>query len=576
MLFFIFTKTNTMKRNAFLWLFCLLGQLIQAQTWVKVWADEFESNGLPDSTKWMYDVGGSGWGNNELQYYTRKRVENARVENGQLVIEARKENYQSNAYTSARIKTQGLGEWKYGRVEVRAKIATGRGMWPAIWMLPTDAIYGNWPSSGEIDIMENVGYDPDRIHFTIHTEAYNHTLGTQKNTSIVPNKPYEAFHDYVVEWYPDSIVWYFDQTKCFKVVKEAGADYKKWPFDNKFHLLLNVAVGGDWGGANGVDQTVFPQKMLVDYVRVYQMPEGDGPYTVKTNTTPRGIVSANPAQANYAKGTEVTLTAQANAGFVFRRWYGTLSGLNSTLSLPMYFHYEQKAEFVRQGELLQNPIFMGKTAFWSYYGAGFSAPNDTLKIAIPTVTVNPWDIQMSQSGLNLQQGKKYKLRLTAKTTAPAGRTINLSVGISQDPWTTFINNTVSLTNAFKTFEYTLTMNTSEPNARVTLDLGKLVGDVWVSEVSLIDESVLTSLSEDESLQNEWTLFPTVTADEVRIECASVQAATFALCQSDGTVLQNVDLPKGKGAISLRDYPNGLYLVVMSRDGSRSVKRVLKR
>ena len=147
-----------------------------AQEYELVWSDEFDYTGLPNSEKWSYDVGGSGWGNNELQYYTENRTENARVENGNLIIEARKESYGGNNYTSARLITKSQGDWLYGKIEVRAKLPGGRGAWPAIWMLPTDWAYGGWPSSGEIDIMEYVGYDPGVVHGTVHTESYNHTL----------------------------------------------------------------------------------------------------------------------------------------------------------------------------------------------------------------------------------------------------------------------------------------------------------------------------------------------------------------------------------------------------------------
>ena len=159
-----------------------------------VWADEFNSKGLPDSTRWGYDVGGTGWGNNELQYYTSKRKENASVNNGHLIIEARKEDFSSMKYTSARLVSKNKGDWKYGRIEVRAKLPKGRGIWPAIWMLPTKWAYGGWPKSGEIDIMEFVGYIPDSIFGSVHTERYNHSIGTQKTAFTMVPDCSENFH----------------------------------------------------------------------------------------------------------------------------------------------------------------------------------------------------------------------------------------------------------------------------------------------------------------------------------------------------------------------------------------------
>lgn len=239
-----------------------------------VWADEFNYTGLPDSSRWSYDSGNGcpsncGWGNNELQYYTPHRKENARIENGILIIEARKEEFKNSKYTSARLISKNKGDWKYGRVEVRAKLPAGRGMWPAIWMLPTHWKYGGWPQSGEIDIMENVGYWPDSALSSVHTGAYNHGINTQKTKGVNRNDLSTAFHVYGMEWTPDSISFYIDGL-LYHVFKNEGTGSPAWPFDQDFHLLLNIAVGGNWGGKYGVDDKIFPQRMEVDYIRVYQ------------------------------------------------------------------------------------------------------------------------------------------------------------------------------------------------------------------------------------------------------------------------------------------------------------------
>jgi beta-glucanase (GH16 family) len=154
-------------------------------------------------------------------------------------------------------------------VEVRAKLPGGRGTWPAIWMLPTDNAYGNWPKSGELDIMEHVGFDPGRVHFTVHTETYNHMNGNQQGANRVLNDPLNEFFVYTMEWYEDHADFFANSDKIFTFVNE-GTGYKEWPFDKRFHLLLNIAVGGSWGGQQGIDTTIFPVSMTVDYVRVYQ------------------------------------------------------------------------------------------------------------------------------------------------------------------------------------------------------------------------------------------------------------------------------------------------------------------
>lgn len=171
--------------------------------WELVWADEFEVEGLPDSSRWNLEEGLIR--NQEAQYYTRGRAENARVEDGMLVIEARKEPYRGAHYTSASVTTAGKASWLYGRIEVRAKLPSGRGMWPAIWMLGTRIEQVGWPASGEIDIMENVGFDPNVIHGNVHTTAFNHAIGTNKGARIVVPDPDEEFHVYAVEWYPTRI-----------------------------------------------------------------------------------------------------------------------------------------------------------------------------------------------------------------------------------------------------------------------------------------------------------------------------------------------------------------------------------
>ena len=240
-----------------------------------VWSDEFEYSGFPDSTKWTYSVGDGcpdlcGWGNNELQYYTEKELKNARVENGILTIEVHQEKKGDRDFTSAKVITKGKGDWKYGRMEVRAKLPTGRGVWSAIWMMPSNtSIYGRWPKCGEIDIMENVGFDPDTIEASAHTGAYYHTIGTQKHDRLyLPNSD-EEFHTYALEWEEDEYRVYADSTHYF-TFKNEGTGFMVWPFDQEFYLILNIAYGGNWGIQQGLDLEKLPQRMEIDYVRVYQ------------------------------------------------------------------------------------------------------------------------------------------------------------------------------------------------------------------------------------------------------------------------------------------------------------------
>ena len=236
-----------------------------------VWNDEFDYNGLPNKKKWSYDVKGNsyGWGNNEKQYYTKLDKSNSIVNNGTLKIIARRRDVGGKHYTSARLITKDKGDWQYGRVEVRAKLPSGRGSWPAIWMLPTKNLYGKWPNSGEIDIMENVGYAVDTIISTIHTKKYNHILNTQESKKVVEKTASSQFHIYSMEWDQYKLKTYIDD-RLINVWRNDNTGYASWPFNSKFYLILNLAIGGNWGGKQGIDDSLFPKTFEIDYVRVYQ------------------------------------------------------------------------------------------------------------------------------------------------------------------------------------------------------------------------------------------------------------------------------------------------------------------
>jgi beta-glucanase (GH16 family) len=241
-----------------------------------VWSDEFSgSDGAsPDSSKWTYDVGGNGWGNNELEYYTN-RIKNAQIQGGHLVITAQKETYTGSDgvtrnYTSARLKTQGLFGQAYGRFESRIKIPAGQGMWPAFWMLGNDITSNGWPKCGEIDIMENIGKEPGTVHGSLHGPS---TVGPTSDATAPFGLPAgqnfaDDFHLYAVEWEPGTIRFYVDTALYVTFKSSQWPAGGSWVFDHPFFIILNVAVGGDWPGLPD-GSTAFPQQMLVDYVRVY-------------------------------------------------------------------------------------------------------------------------------------------------------------------------------------------------------------------------------------------------------------------------------------------------------------------
>jgi len=194
---------------------------------------------------------------------------NSRVENGKLIIEAHKSPKGGKQYTSARLVTKNKGDWTYGKISIRAKLPTGLGTWPAIWMLPSANKFGGWPNSGEIDIMEHVGYESDTIYGTVHTTSYNHMIGTQVGKATYQPDAESTFKTYSIEWDEDQITWSIDGSQYHSFDNRKMTE-KEWPFDEEFHLILNIAVGGNWGGKKGIDTEIWPQQMIVDWVRVYQ------------------------------------------------------------------------------------------------------------------------------------------------------------------------------------------------------------------------------------------------------------------------------------------------------------------
>ncbi|MEO0973494.1 MAG: family 16 glycosylhydrolase [Pseudomonadota bacterium] len=262
-----------------------------AGEWTLRWQDEFDGDAVDDA-RWTAERWPARKVNDEDQAYTQ-RPRNLRLEDGELVIEAHRESFEGAQYTSARLQSSGKGDFLYGRFEVRARLPEGKGTWPAIWMLPSKPFHyattcsdgewqGNancdaWPNSGEIDIMEHVGYQQGHVHGTVHNEAYYWVKWEQRKGRILLDDVADAYHVYALEWSPERIDAFVDDTHYFSYMNE-GDGWRSWPYDQPFHLILNLAVGGVWGRAGGgIDPAVFPQQMRVDYVRVYQRTGGAQP-----------------------------------------------------------------------------------------------------------------------------------------------------------------------------------------------------------------------------------------------------------------------------------------------------------
>ena len=309
------------------------------RSWQLTWNDEFDYEGLPDGAKWNYEVGRIR--NNEEQYYTRAREENARVEDGHLVIESRIEEYEGALFTSASVTTAGREAWTYGRIEVRAQVPGGRGMWPAIWMLGTNIGEVGWPRCGEIDIMEAVNLKVDgerRLYGTLHFGDNWPNNVHSGDSYLLPNaaNPADDFHEYAVEWEEGEIRWYVNGDHFATQTQDgwytmADPDDSAAPFNQRFHLLLNLAVGGAWAGAvndTGIDESAFPQEMIVDYVRVYECTHD--PETGRGCASRSDDVAVNPGVAPPAPvdiaGDTVTIFDGATTNVAFDWGVYTESG----------------------------------------------------------------------------------------------------------------------------------------------------------------------------------------------------------------------------------------------------------
>ena len=563
------TKPTAMRINNFTFLLLLcLSQFTFGQDWVKIWSDEFDYTGLPNSTKWTYDVGGNGWGNGESQYYTDARSENARVENGNLIIEARKETYEGNDYTSARLVSKGLGDWKYGKIEVRAKIPTGNGMWPAIWMLPSENVYGTWPKSGEIDIMENVGFEPNTIHWNVHTESYNHSIGTNKGDKADFAEPYNNYYTYAVEWYEDSIRFLVDGVEYFQFDKESN-NSNVWPFDQKFHLLLNIAVGG-WGGAQGIDADAFPQKMYVDYVRVYKQSGVELNYTCTVNEWSHGEVVKTPDSSFYSPGTEVNLQAVPDNGYVFNKWYGTVQDTSPSLDLIMHSDYFQTPEFLKPNEQVVNSQFLGGIVNWGGYGANMNVEFGVHTTNLSVSTPNPWDVQMSQGGIALEEGKAYTLTVIA--SASQNKAINAALGKASAPWTSYIGGNIDLTTTAQEYVIQGVMGVSDASARVVLNLGGDAGDVMIEEISVVEDIV--SSSHDIDNKDFVTVYPNPFKDNLVI-MSSEEWSRLSIYNVLGSLVYDDMAYQANKSLDL-SLQTGIYYVKLKSDDREQLVKVVKK
>lgn len=558
-----------MQKTAFFLIIILFPLILPAQKYVMVWNEEFNTPGLPDSTKWGYESGKIR--NNELQYYTVKRLENARIEDSVLIIEARKEKYSGADYTSASIISKGIGDWKYGKIEISAKVPTGKGTWPALWMMPTNSAYGTWPRSGEIDIMEYVGFEPQYLHYTCHFEGTNgsgHQSSGSKSASIV--NPFNKFIKFAIIWTPDKIEWYANDVKYHQYLRNSD-DPRVWPFNKEFYLILNLAYGGTWGGTAGIDDTKLPHKFLIDYVRVYQWQESEGPFMLNINTPRHGKVEISPLMDKYPENTEVTVTAIPDSGYTFNAWQYR-SGANP-LTVTMNKNTELTPLFYEKDQLLKNGEFDTNYSSWSFYNYNSQTISYVPSVADSTFVFNmtkssgtDWHAGFQQSGLSLE---KAEYKLTFDAWAEKANTLLITVSRNYGDWGALISKNVNLTTSRKKYELTLNMTTADNNVRLYFGAGKFTGKLWFDNISLKKVEKSTPVTDYQKSNKTFSVYPNPSTGKflIKIEPGNLKNDTkLELFTIDGKMVFSQLLQENISEFNQEQLQPGLYFIKITSSG----------
>lgn len=566
-----------MNRLIQIMIFMLITLTVSAQKYVQVWGDEFNTPGLPDSTKWGYEIGKIR--NAELQYYTSKRLENARIEDTVLIIEARKEKYSGADYTSASLISRGIGDWKYGKIEISAKVPTGKGTWPAIWMLPTNSEYG-WPASGEIDIMEYIGVEPQKLHYTCHFEGTNGTGHQASGTgSTYITNPYNQFIKFTLVWTPDKIEWFANDRKFHEYKKQSTFDYRRWPFDKEFYLILNLAYGGSWGGYAGVDDTKLPHKFLIDYVRVYQLQDSEGPFNLDIQTSPHGKVEVSPKLDFYPENTEVTITAIPDSGYSFKAWTH-LSGAN-----PYKFIINKNTTvtpvFYNQKELLSNGEFDKSWNPWSFYVENSqnlsyspSIIDSTFVINITKTTGTDWHLGFQESGLSL---KKASYKLTFDAWADQQKQLHITVSKNYADWGAHIVRNISITSTRKKYELILNMPVNDQNVRLFFGIGRFFGKFYIDNISLTQIEPATGNKEISLNVNSFSIYPNPSKGNFTVnasEFSTHKDLKLQILTLDGKLIYHTPLLQPETEIKLKQVNAGIYIVMLKSDNQSFTKKLI--
>ncbi len=495
-----------------------------AQCWNLVWSDEFSGTAL-NTADWSYNTGAGGWGNNELQYYTA-RTENVSVDNGSLKIKALAENYMGSNYTSARIVTKDKVAFAYGKFVARLKLPTGQGIWPAFWMLADNSPYGGWPYGGEIDIMELIGNQPARSYGTIHGANGNVHVSYGNYYDLPSGIFADAFHEFSVEWEPGTIRYYIDNI-LYQTITNTQLGANPWPFDQPFSLLLNIAVGGNWPGSPNIN-TVFPQTMEADWIRIYQKLEDvavSGPTLVEPGATSTTYTAGDipgttytwsvPTDATIASG-QGTHSIQVNWGSTGGEVAVQLNNGCGTITPSLTVDVSTN--------IWANPAFEQDLANWNFRTGNTATGNIAItttnvqqgtkaaSIQVITAGVNPWDVQLSRLATGIIPGQQYTLSFWVR--ADATRLASFAF-IHPTNYTWYAGGNFTATTAWQKITLNFTAPAGQTALLFNIDLGRFSAATYVVDNFELGQTLLLPIelyaftgqrSQAQTVSLQWSAF----------------------------------------------------------------------
>jgi len=470
-----------------------------AQDWQQVWADEFDGATI-DRSVWRFD---SGPANDNIHYFT-DRPENARIEDGTLHIIALEETYQGYNYTSALLKTSRSVYWRYGRIEARIKLPQTNGLVPAFWMLPEDDLYGWWPESGEVDIMEHPTNQVNQIFGTVHTGAYNSFTGSApRGGSVVVPDAETAFHVYAVEWTPETMDFYVDEQRYFTFTNSDGG-FEAWPFDQPFYVILSMAVGGGWVGPPDAT-SVFPAAMEVDYVRVYQDvndviicgADFVAPYSEAVRYA---VPHIDRASVTWSVPEEAQIVSGQGTNQIAVDW-GLLGGAVTAHVVTRSGSYTTDLPVTVSPNYLKNGGFEKGVKYWQKTGAfpaeadfalvseGAHSGGHCLLVDVKNPGVNAWDAQLSQRALPLEAGVPYHASFFARTP-DVTNTVDVGI-INAADFTLYAHKTVALTEGWTQYDLDFTAP-ADAAASFNIDMGGHIGRYYFDDLALTAQAPIPS------------------------------------------------------------------------------------